>query len=52
MLSAHLPFHATKTTTTDTMERRINLNWITMKKKIEKDSFENPGNEKQNSLSS
>jgi hypothetical protein len=47
-----LPFHATKTTTTDTMERRITLNNDTMKKKNENYGFENSVNEKQNSLSS
>jgi hypothetical protein len=50
--SRTLPFHATKTTTTETMERRITLNNNTMKKKNENNGFENSVNEKQNSLSS
>ena len=47
-----LPFQATKTTTTDSMERRITLNDNTMKKKNGNNNFENVSNEKQNSLTS
>jgi len=47
-----LPFCATKTTTTDPMERRITLNDKTMKKKNGNSNFENVSNEKQNSLAS
>ena len=47
-----LPFCATKTTTTDLMERRITINDKTMKKKNGNNNFENVSNEKQNSLSS
>jgi len=47
-----LPFSASKTTTTDPMERRITLNDNTMKKKNDNNYFENDSNEKQNSLAS
>jgi hypothetical protein len=40
-----LPFSATKTTTTEPMERRINLKWISTKKKNEMNSSENQENE-------
>jgi len=46
------PFSATKTTTTESMERRIALKDNTMKKKNDSNYFENDSNEKQNSLAS
>jgi len=46
------PFSATKTTTTDPMERRIALYDNTLKKKNDNNNFENVSNEQQNSLSS
>ena len=46
------PFSATKTTTTDPMERRMILNDNTMRKKKGDSNLEKVSNEKQNSLSS